>query len=285
VRQEINSYLIRISIMLSVMLILRHSQYLDYITSNEWMMMNWKGLWRKQSWPIICTVPQFACRNWGKSQETSRIAAVRAMIWTQQLPNTSVWVLPLLQSTLRMAEAMPPVPLCVHQVLGLELALSSSVLSGYPESADYSFRVSCAVFWLRFNTLAYRPVDEHWLCKQLPFLGNGSVSVFPLLGSRFLIIQQLDATVERLCFLYGPCRAVINKGSYELGHCCFFPFLVSALNYDRDCICCITNYIKLSPFEKPLDAQLLKNFLILLCNSEGLYRVPILRQTNPILFL
>jgi hypothetical protein len=38
------------------------------------------------------------------------------------------------------------------------------------------------------------------LCKQRPFLGNGSVNTFSLLGNRFLIMQKLDATIEELCF-------------------------------------------------------------------------------------
>jgi hypothetical protein len=35
--------------------------------------------------------------------------------------------------------------------------------------------------------VAYRPVAKRVLFKQRPFLGNGSVNTFPLLGSRFLI--------------------------------------------------------------------------------------------------
>jgi hypothetical protein len=45
---------------------------------------------------------------------------------------------------------------------------------------------------ISINIVAYRPVAKQWLCKQRPFLGNGSVNTFPLLGSRFLIMQQLD---------------------------------------------------------------------------------------------
>jgi hypothetical protein len=42
------------------------------------------------------------------------------------------------------------------------------------------------------HAVAYRSVAKQWLCKQRPFLGNGSVNTFRLLGSRFLIMQQLD---------------------------------------------------------------------------------------------
>jgi hypothetical protein len=38
----------------------------------------------------------------------------------------------------------------------------------------------------------------------------------PLLGSRFLIMRQLDATVKELCFLCGPCRDVISKEQSQL---------------------------------------------------------------------
>jgi hypothetical protein len=38
------------------------------------------------------------------------------------------------------------------------------------------------------------------LLSSGPFLGNGSVNTFPLLGTRFLIMQQLDATIEELCY-------------------------------------------------------------------------------------
>jgi hypothetical protein len=40
--------------------------------------------------------------------------------------------------------------------------------------------------------VAYRPVGKQWLYKWWLFLGSsGSVNTFPLLGSRFLIMQQL----------------------------------------------------------------------------------------------
>jgi hypothetical protein len=42
-----------------------------------------------------------------------------------------------------------------------------------------------------YHTVAYRPVAKQWLCKQRPLLGNSSVDTFLLLGSRFLIMQQL----------------------------------------------------------------------------------------------
>jgi hypothetical protein len=45
---------------------------------------------------------------------------------------------------------------------------------------------------ININIVAYRPVAKQWLCKQRPFLGIGSVNTFPLLGSTFLIMQQLD---------------------------------------------------------------------------------------------
>jgi hypothetical protein len=78
-------------------------------------------------------------------------------------------------------------------------------------SKHFTLLVVFVLLW-RESIVAYRPVAKRWLCKHLPFLGNGSVNTFPLLGSRFLIIQQLDATVEELCFLCGPCRDVISKG-------------------------------------------------------------------------
>jgi hypothetical protein len=60
--------------------------------------------------------------------------------------------------------------------------------------------------------VAYRPVANRWLSEQRPFLGNSSVNTFPLLGSRFLIMQQLDYNNGNGVFLRGPCRAVISKG-------------------------------------------------------------------------
>jgi hypothetical protein len=48
--------------------------------------------------------------------------------------------------------------------------------------------------------VSYRPTDMRWLCKQRPFLGNGWVNIFPLLGSRFLIMQQLDYNSGRAVY-------------------------------------------------------------------------------------
>jgi hypothetical protein len=62
-------------------------------------------------------------------------------------------------------------------------------------------------------TVAYRPVAKRRLGKQRQLLSNGARNTCPLLGSRFLIIQQLDATLEELCFLCGPYRDVIKQGS------------------------------------------------------------------------
>jgi hypothetical protein len=53
-------------------------------------------------------------------------------------------------------------------------------------------------------------------CKQRPSLGNGSVNTFPLLGSRFLIMQQLDYNNGNGVFLRGPCRDIISKGQSQL---------------------------------------------------------------------
>jgi hypothetical protein len=38
-----------------------------------------------------------------------------------------------------------------------------------------------------YNIVAYRPVTKRWVCTKRPFLGNGSINTFPLLGSGFLI--------------------------------------------------------------------------------------------------
>jgi hypothetical protein len=66
------------------------------------------------------------------------------------------------------------------------------------------------------HIVAYRPVAKRWLCKQWPFLGNGSVNMFLLLGSRFLIMHQLDYNNGKCVFLRGPCRDVISKGRSQL---------------------------------------------------------------------
>jgi hypothetical protein len=68
---------------------------------------------------------------------------------------------------------------------------------------------------VRENIVAYSPVSKQWLCKQRPFLGNGSVNTFLLLGARFLM-QQLDATRETECFLLGPRRDIISRGRSQL---------------------------------------------------------------------
>jgi hypothetical protein len=57
--------------------------------------------------------------------------------------------------------------------------------------------------------VAYRPVTKWGLCKQRPFLGNGSVNTFPLLGTRLLIMQHTHTPIE-LCFLFGTCGDVIT---------------------------------------------------------------------------
>jgi hypothetical protein len=54
-------------------------------------------------------------------------------------------------------------------------------------------------------------MTSRWADKPGPFLGKGSVNTFPLLGSRFVIMQQLDYNNEELCFLRDPCRDVISK--------------------------------------------------------------------------
>jgi hypothetical protein len=64
--------------------------------------------------------------------------------------------------------------------------------------------------------VAYRLVARWWLCKQRLFVDSGLINTFPLLSSRFLIMQQLDATIEELCFLCGSCRDVISKGQSQL---------------------------------------------------------------------
>jgi hypothetical protein len=45
--------------------------------------------------------------------------------------------------------------------------------------------------------------------------------MFPLLGSRFLILQQLDYNNGNGMFLRGPCRDVISKGQghFSMGLC------------------------------------------------------------------
>jgi hypothetical protein len=47
-------------------------------------------------------------------------------------------------------------------------------------------------------------------------MGNSSVNMFPLLGSTFLIMQQLDYSNGNGVFLHGPSRDVISKGQSQL---------------------------------------------------------------------
>jgi hypothetical protein len=42
------------------------------------------------------------------------------------------------------------------------------------------------------HIVAYTPFVKQLLSKQRPFLGSGSQNTFPLLGSRFFIVQQFD---------------------------------------------------------------------------------------------
>jgi hypothetical protein len=60
----------------------------------------------------------------------------------------------------------------------------SEFLSGFASLAKHSCKL--------MDIVAYRFFAKRWLYKQRPFLGNGSVNTFPLLGSIFLIMQQLD---------------------------------------------------------------------------------------------
>jgi hypothetical protein len=54
-------------------------------------MMNWKGFGRKWSWRNRGNILEFACRDWGKPQETAvRIADALAKIQTEHLLNTSL---------------------------------------------------------------------------------------------------------------------------------------------------------------------------------------------------
>jgi hypothetical protein len=64
--------------------------------------------------------------------------------------------------------------------------------------------------------VSYRPVAKRRFCKQLPFLDNGSVNTFTLLGSKFLIMHKFDYNKGNGIFLRGPCRDVISKGQSQL---------------------------------------------------------------------
>jgi hypothetical protein len=75
-------------------------------------------------------------------------------------------------------------------------------------------KVSWPCMWwcIRYqHIVAYRPIAKQWLRKQRLFLGNSSINMFPLLGSRFLITQELDYNNGNGVFLCGPCWAVISK--------------------------------------------------------------------------
>jgi hypothetical protein len=48
-----------------------------------------------------------------------------------------------------------------------------------------------------------------------PFLGNGSVNTFPLLGRRFLLMQQFGCNNENVIFLHGPCRDDIGETKFR----------------------------------------------------------------------
>jgi hypothetical protein len=61
------------------------------------------------------------------------------------------------------------------------------------------------------SIVVYKPVAKRWLCEQRPFLGNGSVNTFPLLGRSFLKKQQLEYNNGNGVFLRGPCRDVMYK--------------------------------------------------------------------------
>jgi hypothetical protein len=53
-----------------------------------------------------------------------------------------------------------------------------------------------------------------------PFLSNSSENTFPLLGSRFLITQQLDFNNGREGFLRGPCREVVSETKFRAYFSC-----------------------------------------------------------------
>jgi hypothetical protein len=74
---------------------------------------------------------------------------------------------------------------------------------------NYSLNVKGSLD-LKIDIVAYGSVVTQW-----PFLGNISINMFPLLCSRFLIMQQLDAAIEELCFLCGPCRDVNKEGTTD----------------------------------------------------------------------
>jgi hypothetical protein len=55
-----------------------------------------------------------------------------------------------------------------------------------------------------------------WANIPGPFLGSSSVNMFPLLGSRFLIVQQLGYNNGNGVFLQCPYQDVISKGQSQL---------------------------------------------------------------------
>jgi hypothetical protein len=63
--------------------------------------------------------------------------------------------------------------------------------------------------------VAYRPVAKRRL-QVATVTGQRLGNTLPLLGSRFLIMQQLDYNNGNWVFLRGPCRDVINKGQSQL---------------------------------------------------------------------
>jgi hypothetical protein len=74
---------------------------------------------------------------------------------------------------------------------------------------------SISISIICFNIVVFRSrccaTTARWADIPGKFLGNGSVNTFPLLGSRFLIIQHLDYNNGEMCFLRGPCREVITE--------------------------------------------------------------------------
>jgi hypothetical protein len=60
--------------------------------------------------------------------------------------------------------------------------------------------------------VAHRPVAERWLCKQRPFLNNGSVNTFR--GNE--CARNNIVTGGNGVFLRGQCRDVISKGQSQL---------------------------------------------------------------------
>jgi hypothetical protein len=64
--------------------------------------------------------------------------------------------------------------------------------------------------------VAYRPIIKWWLHKQRSFLRNSWVNTFMLIGSRFLIMQQLNYNNGNRVFLCGLCQDIISKGQSQL---------------------------------------------------------------------